>query len=93
MTCPCFACTKERVAADPLPPEEMLFGIVDPRTAIMFLCETCGNKRCPHAADHRRACTNSNAPGQPGSLYEAALVAPKAGTPGPSCVPGDNPNV
>ena len=26
----------------------------------MFLCATCGNKRCPHAADHRHACTNSN---------------------------------
>ncbi len=35
--------------------------------ARMFLCETCGNKRCPHATDHNLACTNSNAEGQKGS--------------------------
>ncbi|CAB4172456.1 hypothetical protein UFOVP935_22 [uncultured Caudovirales phage] len=32
-------------------------------------CLACGNKRCPHATDHRNACTNSNDPGQPGSAY------------------------
>jgi hypothetical protein len=36
----------------------------------MILCAICGNKRCPHATDHRNACTNSNNPGQPGSSYE-----------------------
>jgi hypothetical protein len=36
----------------------------------MFLCAKCGNKRCPHAKDHRNECTNSNEPGQKGSLYE-----------------------
>jgi len=36
---------------------------------IMFLCPTCGNKRCPKATDHTLACTNSNEPGQPGSDY------------------------
>lgn len=35
----------------------------------MIVCSTCGNKRCPRAADHRNACTNSNAPGQAGSEY------------------------
>ena len=35
----------------------------------MFLCERCGNKRCPHATNHRHACTGSNEPGQPGSEY------------------------
>jgi len=34
-----------------------------------YLCETCGCKRCPHATDHRYACTNSNEPGQEGSIY------------------------
>jgi hypothetical protein len=33
------------------------------------VCSTCGNKRCPHATDHRLTCTNSNAMGQPGSRY------------------------
>lgn len=35
----------------------------------MVLCPECGNKRCPKASDHRLACTNSNEPGQPGSVY------------------------
>lgn len=36
----------------------------------MILCPKCGNKRCPHATDHRNACTGSNEPGQKGSAYE-----------------------
>lgn len=36
----------------------------------MFLCPTCGNKRCPMATDHRLKCTGSNEPGQKGSIYE-----------------------
>jgi hypothetical protein len=36
----------------------------------MFLCPDCGNKRCPKATDHRNDCTNSNEPGQKGSVYE-----------------------
>ena len=35
----------------------------------MILCGICGSKRCPKATDHRLACTDSNAPGQPGSVY------------------------
>lgn len=36
------------------------------------VCSECGNKRCPHANDHRNACTGSNEPGQEGSAYAAA---------------------
>ncbi|MDF3570894.1 hypothetical protein [Enterobacter cloacae] len=36
------------------------------------VCPECGNKRCPHANDHRNACTGSNEPGQKGSAYPAA---------------------
>lgn len=36
----------------------------------MVLCVTCGNKRCPHAADHDLVCTGSNEVGQKGSAYE-----------------------
>ena len=39
----------------------------------MILCPQCGNKRCPHASDHRIKCTNSNEPGQPGSVYGPAI--------------------
>jgi hypothetical protein len=35
----------------------------------MVVCSTCGNKRCPKAADHTLTCTRSNEPGQPGSVY------------------------
>lgn len=37
----------------------------------MVVCSECGNKRCPHAADHNLACTGSNDAGQPGSAYPA----------------------
>jgi hypothetical protein len=39
-----------------------------------YACETCGNKRCPHHSDHTLACTGSNEPGQPGSVF--AKVTP-----------------
>ena len=35
----------------------------------MVVCVECGNKRCPHAADHKNKCTNSNDTGQVGSIY------------------------
>lgn len=35
----------------------------------MLLCPTCGNKRCPRASCHEFECTNSNEPGQFGSVY------------------------
>lgn len=35
----------------------------------MITCPQCGNKRCPKASDHRLACTESNEPGQHGSIY------------------------
>lgn len=37
----------------------------------LILCPVCGNKRCPRASDHNHACTHSNEPGQPGSIYRA----------------------
>jgi len=36
----------------------------------MILCPECGCKRCPKASDHELACTDSNDPGQPGSVYK-----------------------
>lgn len=35
----------------------------------MIVCPYCGNKRCPHATNHEHPCTNSNDPGQTGSIY------------------------
>jgi hypothetical protein len=42
----------------------------------IVVCETCGNKRCPHATHHDLACTGSNEPGQPGSRYPPEGRAP-----------------
>jgi hypothetical protein len=61
---PCNACIYEFDLRHPQIPQLHL------DSARMILCEHCGNKRCPHASDHRLACTNSNEPGQPGSIYE-----------------------
>lgn len=36
---------------------------------MMILCQNCGNKRCPHALDHRQACTGSNDIGQSGGAF------------------------
>ena len=40
-------------------------------STVMIVCSECGNKRCPKATDHNNDCTNSNAPGQPGSIFGA----------------------
>jgi len=40
----------------------------------MIVCPDCGNKRCPKATLHALACTNSNAPGQPGSYFGDTLA-------------------
>lgn len=37
----------------------------------MILCPECGNKRCPKATHHELSCSNSNEPGQQGSIYTA----------------------
>ncbi len=39
----------------------------------MILCPQCGNKRCPKATSCALDCTNSNEPGQPGSVYGVPL--------------------
>ena len=41
----------------------------DPMSPLMIGCSECGNKRCPRATSHDRACTGSNEPGQEGSRY------------------------
>ena len=51
--CGCWRCIGER----------------DEMRVCMIVCPTCGNKRCPKASDHSLACTNSNEPGQDGSVY------------------------
>lgn len=38
------------------------------RNRWMILCPTCGNKRCPHAANHVFVCTGSNELGQVGTV-------------------------
>ena len=58
--CPCFNCVVAR--------GNKINGWPETATR-MILCPTCGNKRCPHATDHKFSCTGSNDPGQPGSWH------------------------
>lgn len=60
---PCHACIEK---FDIRAPHMPMFRLDSGK---MILCETCGNKRCPHASDHRLACTGSNESGQIGSIY------------------------
>lgn len=62
--CGCHFCEEEWLnVMDDLDPDSRRLG------AFMILCESCGNKRCPRATYHRHACTGSNEPGQPLSVY------------------------
>lgn len=65
MGCECHRCIKENDLRHPDP----VLNFMPLSSAKMILCPDCGNKRCPKASDHDLACTNSNAPGQPGSVY------------------------
>lgn len=59
-SCHCYECWVEYTKHKPL----------DWSTGFKyFTCPKCGNKRCPHATDHRLPCGNSNEPGQLGSMY------------------------
>lgn len=61
--CNCRQCLRDRKEENPPGsgwPTEL---------TMMILCPICGNKRCPHATNHRHACTGSNEPGQVGSAY------------------------
>lgn len=61
--CVCHRCIERNNIRDPAMP---VFSLA---ATVMILCPKCGNKRCPHASDHNLECTNSNALGQPGSVY------------------------
>ena len=63
--CVCHRCVREKRLESPLYP-----GIPVDNLSII-VCPICGHKRCPKASDHEMACTNSNDPGQPGSVYSA----------------------
>ena len=54
--CGCFTCI-----------DDPRLGFANRSITRMAVCPDCGNKRCPKASFHGNACTNSNAPGQPGS--------------------------
>ena len=58
--CGCRRCLRER--------DERIMGR-PAEDMMMVVCQKCGNKRCPHATDHHHAFTNSNEPGQAGSVY------------------------
>lgn len=61
--CFCHQCCKDR---DERSPGSSWLPYASGR---MIVCAICGNKRCPRATDHRNECTNSNEPGQIGSIF------------------------
>lgn len=66
--CECHRCIEEKGLKGELTGNEFYDSLpLDVKK--MILCPECGNKRCPHASDHRLKCTNSNETGQPGSIY------------------------
>ena len=68
--CDCRACLRERNEG------ATVAGVWMPAEVLrMVVCAQCGNKRCPHATDHRNACTGSNDTGQIGSAYGRDLCA------------------
>jgi hypothetical protein len=65
---PCHRCIREfDIRAPGESPGTMVLRLSSVR---MIVCDTCGFKRCPHASDHRLACTGSNDSGQIGSIYQ-----------------------
>lgn len=60
--CGCHRCNDERWSENETPRFAAM-------ASFMILCPDCGHKRCPHASDHRLACTRSNDAGQEGSVY------------------------
>jgi hypothetical protein len=66
--CGCYTClNKDYQSLEEKQRTELIF---QHPVWLMILCKKCGNKRCPHATNHRLKCTNSNEPGQKGSNYE-----------------------
>ena len=49
--------------------EQRRHGELGPLEFRMNLCPDGGNKICPKATHHDNICTNSNEPGQDGSIY------------------------
>lgn len=66
MKCKCRQCLRDRKEGEIIEG----FGFMPVEMTQMICCQKCGNKRCPHATDHRLECTNSNDTGQKGSAYE-----------------------
>lgn len=63
--CQCIACVRKKFEDGKLTYLE----VHDPMH-FRYACEICGNKRCPHHTNHVLDCTNSNEPGQKGSVYQ-----------------------
>lgn len=65
LNCECHRCIADYKLGTKGP-----FGWLPLSSTKMILCPACGCKRCPKASDHDLACTDSNEPGQPGSVYQ-----------------------
>jgi len=68
--CSCYICTEDRLKKMPAGSTFMGPGV----PGWKYACHFCGNKRCPHHADHRFKCTNSNDEDQVGELLDEFKV-------------------
>lgn len=68
--CGCLMCIRAR--------GDVLYGLPRELTE-MILCPSCGNKRCPHATNHKYLCTNSNDMNQEGSVYQMPIISNSGG--------------
>lgn len=68
--CGCIKCTDVRIEKAKSEGAPLSLTFPGPQCpGWRYACEICGNKRCPHHSNHALACTNSNKPGQPGSVF------------------------
>ena len=68
----CNSCAYEKLVAQTDPNDPLAILGLSASGGFMghpSMYSRCGNKRCPCAAHHDNECTNSNEPGQAGSLY------------------------
>jgi ribosomal protein L40E len=68
--CPCYTCLDKDYQTRLANGEKLSDLVFNHPVWLFIVCKKCGNKRCPHATNHRLKCTNSNEPGQKGSNYE-----------------------
>ena len=84
--CPCRRCKDSHPQLN-----TPIMGMAFPYSVThMVVCALCGNKRCPHAEDHRYMCTQSNEPGQTPRLMAQSIPVSRDEQDSEQNVPSDD---